>query len=535
MARIRVIDCTLRDGGYYNAWNFDVDLVNEYLAAMHAAGVDYVEVGFRSFEKSGFKGACAYTTDNYIRTLKIPEGQVLGVMVNAAEIVNHPAGVVGATSLLFSSAHLSPVDLVRFACHFHEFEATLQACDWLKANGYRVGINLMQVADRTEEELHHIGRLASAHDLDVLYFADSLGSMDAAQTERIVRALRVAWSGEMGIHTHDNMGRAVSNTLKAVECGVAWVDSTVTGMGRGPGNAQTEYVLMELEAERPGRMNLSPLMSLIRRRFGPMQFECGWGKNPYYFLSGKYGIHPTYIQEMLSDPRYGEAEILSVIDHLRQVGGKKFRSDLMEQGRQASSGASSGGWRPDVSFRGRDVLIIGAGPSAAVHAPAIEDYVLRAKPIVMVLNTSEPVRAELVDYRVACHAFRLMADSHRYEVLGHRLIAPVGQMDDSLRDSLGGVEILDFGLSVESMAFEFRGDGAVVPTSLAIAYALAVCSSGHAKAIKLAGFDGFSSDDPRQIEMSELFAAYAAAEGAVPLESITPTSYKIPVTSVYAL
>ncbi|SVD87704.1 uncharacterized protein METZ01_LOCUS440558, partial [marine metagenome] len=44
---VKVLDCTLRDGGYYSNWFFDKDLVSSYLEAMSASNIDYVEVGFR--------------------------------------------------------------------------------------------------------------------------------------------------------------------------------------------------------------------------------------------------------------------------------------------------------------------------------------------------------------------------------------------------------------------------------------------------------------------------------------------------------
>lgn len=532
---ITLIDCTLRDGGYYNSWDFDRTVIAEYLAAMDAADVDFVEIGFRSFDRSGFKGACAYSTDDFIRSLQVAAGQKIGVMVNAAEVVKHPAGVLEATRLLFRPRSESPVTLVRFACHLHEFEQTLSACAWLKEQGYQVGINLMQVADRTDEEVEHIGFLAADYPLDALYFADSLGSMDPDQTSRIVALLRRGWTGAIGIHTHDNMGRAVANTLRAIEDGVTWIDSTVTGMGRGPGNAQTEYLLMELDGKRAREPRLSQLLALIRQRFGPMQKAYGWGKNPYYHLSGKYGIHPSYVQEMLADPRYGEAEILAVIEHLRSVGGKKFTVEALERGRQMYSEDAGGNWEPASVLAGRDVLVLGAGPSAKVHSSAIEAWVRRARPVVLALNTVSPISDELIDYRVASHPFRLMADAPAYMGMQQPLIAPASRLGESLGQFIGGMRLFDFGLSVQPGAFAFAKDGAVVPSSLAIAYALAIASSGRADRVLLAGFDGYAADDPRYSEMSELLAIYQASQGAVSIEAVTPTRYSIPSTSIYAL
>ena len=82
-----LLDCTFRDGGYYNAWDFSPELIDRYLVAMKAAGVDYVELGFRFLQNNGFKGPCAYTTDDFIRTLNIPEGLGVGVMMNGADLL----------------------------------------------------------------------------------------------------------------------------------------------------------------------------------------------------------------------------------------------------------------------------------------------------------------------------------------------------------------------------------------------------------------------------------------------------------------
>ncbi|WP_006787625.1 aldolase catalytic domain-containing protein [Thiorhodospira sibirica] len=234
------VDCTFRDGGYYNAWDFSPELIHKYLEAMQAARVDVVELGFRTLKNQGFQGACAFTTDEFIRSLTIPAGLTVGVMVNGNELVGEVPQQEALERLFPNAAADSPVDLVRIACHVHEFEKALPAVTWLKERGYQVGFNLMQVADRTEEEVKALARLAKAYPMDALYFADSMGSMSPDQAAQIIQWFRSEWKGPMGIHTHDNLGLALSNTLRALDEGVTWVDSTVTGMGRGPGNARTE-------------------------------------------------------------------------------------------------------------------------------------------------------------------------------------------------------------------------------------------------------------------------------------------------------
>lgn len=534
--KINHIDCTLRDGGYYNNWDFPIELINEYLSAMAAISVDYVELGLRSFDNAGgFKGACAYTTDRFVRELDVPAGLKVGVMANAAELLRHPQGPIEASRIMFAPAAESPVSLIRLACHVHEFVQTLPVVTVLKDLGYVVGINLMQVADRSDAEIEEIARKASAYPIDALYFADSLGSMDSTQTSHIVGLLRRHWTGEIGIHTHDNMGRAVSNSEQAVADGVTWIDSTVTGMGRGPGNAQTEYVTLALERHRKKNPNLIPLLVLIRERFQPMKDHYGWGSNPYYYLAGKYGIHPSYIQEMLADQRYSEEDILAVIEHLKEIGGKRFNMSELETARQFYTDEPRGAWAPSQSLEGRTVLVLGSGPGVHAHRTAIESYIYANKPFVIALNTQQSVDEKLIDARAACHPVRLLADGSKHSALSQPLIAPGSSLPEHVLASLGSKPLLDFGIRVKSGEFVFGESYATIPTALVIAYVLAIATSGRAKNILLAGFDGYGADDPRSVEMEKLLHLYQANPQARQIAAITPTKYSIESLSVYAL
>lgn len=531
---INFLDCTLRDGGYYNSWDFSEPLVCQYLEAMKAAGVDAVELGFRSTKNAGFKGASAFTTDSFLRGLVIPKGLVIGVMVNGSELVGGGSQVETLQQLFPVDASESPVDLVRIACHIHEFEAALPAVDWLKEKGYRVGFNLMQIADCAEKEVKALAKQASSHKLDVLYFADSMGSMGPDEVSQVIACLRSEWSGSIGIHTHDNLGLALSNTLRSLDDGVCWVDSTVTGMGRGPGNARTEELAIEIAARRGCMVNLVPLMSLLRKHFKPMQSSFGWGTNPYYYLAGKYGIHPTYIQEMLGDSRYNEEDVLAVIEHLRVEGGKKFSFSQLDTARGLYRKEPQGNWCSKEVFAGRDVLLLGSGSGVDRHRKALEGYIRQFKPVVVALNTQGAVDAELIDFRVACHPVRLMADCHAHVQLPQPLITPYSMLPDDARFTLKDKEILDFGLTVKSGTFVFNETSCTVPNSLVVAYALAVATAGNADRVLMAGFDGFSADDPRSLEMEELLEQYQLAEASLPLVAITPTKYRIHSMSVYA-
>jgi 4-hydroxy 2-oxovalerate aldolase len=529
-----LLDCTLRDGGYYNAWDFSPELINDYLFAMQAVGVNAVELGFRSLNNKGFKGACAFTSDDFLRSLPLPKSLIIGVMVNANELVADTSQEKVLEKLFPVPASDSPVDLVRIASHIHEFEKALPAVTWLEKQGYQVGFNLMQIADCPEKEVKTLARLANNYPLEALYFADSMGSMSPQKTAQIIGWLRSEWHGALGIHTHNNLGLALSNTLRALDEGVTWVDATVTGMGRGPGNALTEELAIEVADRRGQKINLVPLMTLIRKNFRPMKEAYGWGTNPYYYLAGKYGIHPTYIQEMLNDSRYSEEDVLAVIEHLRVEGGRKFSLNTLDAARHFYRGVPQGKWSPKSIFARRDVLILGAGQGVEQHRTALESFIRNAKPLVLALNTQNAIAPELIDLRVACHPVRLLADCEAHTKLPQPLITPYSMLPQDVQQALADKEVLDFGLNVQADTFELSDTYCTIPTSLVVAYALAVISCGKADKVYMAGFDGYGADDPRSKEMQNLLDVYSKLQRKPPLYSITPTRYNLASKSVYA-
>ena len=532
---INILDCTLRDGGYYNNWDFDENLVNDYLQTMNSLQIDFIEIGFRTLKNESFKGAFAYSTDSYLNSLNIPTGLKgkIGVMINGSEIAD-PKTQILSLEKLFKPKLESPVTLVRIACHTHEFNNCLPAANWLKKNGYLVGFNLMQISDCSYEEITGYAKNASSYPIDVLYFADSLGSLDQQTLIKIIKAFQAGWKGALGIHTHDNMGKAIANVKKSIKSGLTWIDSTVTGMGRGPGNAQTEYLILSLKKRFKSQRSFIELFKLIRKHFKPMQNCYGWGMNPYYFLAGQNGIHPTYIQEMIQDNRYDEEDILAVIDHLKVKGGKKFSLNNLELARHFYSNKTEGNWEPEKILKNKSILILGSGPGVKRYQSVIESFIEKTQPYVIALNTQSNVRQELINARAACHPIRLLADFYEHIKLPQTLIVPFSMLPSNLKEEFIGKEILNFGVKINNKGFGFYKNYCEIPVPLVMAYAIAIANSGKAKEILLAGFDGYNYEDPRQKEIDQVLKDYNDKKKSISIKSITPTRYRIPMKSIYS-
>ncbi|KAA0874402.1 aldolase catalytic domain-containing protein [Nitrincola tapanii] len=534
-----ILDCTLRDGGYYTNWDFPDELIQNYLQSMAALNVDFVEIGLRAMPRvgEGFRGGCAYSTERFLQQIQVPEvlEKRLAVMVNGAELLHPSVSMNEILEKLFIPADKSRVTLVRIACHVHEFEQCLPAASWLNEKGYLVGFNLMQIASQTADKILHLAQMANDYPIDVLYFADSMGSLDPCGVKEIISLLRTYWQGSLGIHTHDNMCLGMANTLAAIDAGVEWVDSTVTGMGRGPGNVQTEFLVEAISDLRARKGNISKLLDTIRKYFKPMQLQHKWGTNPFYYLSGKYEIHPTYVQEMLSDSRYSDDDILAALNYLRNTGGRKYSIESLEASRLSLQGEAGGAWQPQQTVHGREVLVLGNGPGLLQHKLAIEAFIREYKPYVIGLNTQKVLDDSLINARAACHPIRLLADFKEYLSFSQPLITSVSMLTPEIKSLLSRKEVYDYGIELKENTFDFRSVNCTLPSNLVLIYALAVAAGAKSSKVYLVGLDGYGNNDPRTTEIARLLHLYQSTPGAPELVSLTPTCFDLSIQSVYGL
>ena len=534
--KINLLDCTLRDGGYYNNWDFKIELINDYLKCMASSGLQYVEIGFRSFEKNNYRGACAYSKDEFLSQLNIPNSLKIGVMVNATEIINYKKGdLVNNTKELFRNKKNSKIILVRIAAHYHELNKVDPIIKTLKRLGYKVGLNLMQISERSDQEISDIRKYIPEKSLDIIYFADSMGSLDVDNIEKIIRLIKTFWKKQIGIHAHDNMSRAIINSRIATNNGVTWVDSTVTGMGRGPGNAQTEYMILEYKNSFNKKTNVFPLIQLKEKYFDEMKKKYNWGTNIYYFLSGLHRIHPTFIQRMLEDTRFTKEDIMSTIGNLKSLGATTFKKELLSTDNKLYKGKSNGSWMPISKLRKREVLIIGNGPSMNENKKIIENYIQRKKPFVIALNTQKSINEKLINLRAVCNELRFLTEIKKLKKVKTKMVLPLGRLSKDIKKFLNLKNILNFGLQIKSEKFQFYKNYAVLPNSLAISYALSIACSGKAKRILLAGFDGYPKEDPRRLEMDNTFELFRKYSNKIEIISVTSTKYNLKSVSIFAL
>lgn len=526
---INLLDCTLRDGGYYNNWDFKVSFINDYLKLMSTVGINNIEIGFRSLRDDNSMGECAYSRANFLNSLRIPQNLRIGVMVNASDFFYDSLSYKKKLTKYFKDINSSNISFIRIASHLSEVKKILPIIKWFKKKGVLVTVNLMQISELKSSGLKvkNLCKMLDRSGLEVLYLADSLGCLRPSDIKKIFLSFMKYWKKEMGLHAHDNLGLAFKNSLAAISCGATWIDSTLTGMGRGPGNLTSEEIVKNVfkDSLKNKKINKFNKTSML-----PLKKKYKWGKNKFYHFSALHKIHPTYVQKVLADPRYDRKNYMQILKDLKNQDAKKFNPLKLILSSNIYSQNPKAEWHPVNSFKDKEILIIGSGDSVKKSKTKIINFINQKNIIVIVLNSNQIIPEKFINFRAVCHPLRIISDSFFFKQSKTNLISPYSMLDEKLKVLLNSNNklIMDFGLKigkngkikVEKNYFQFS-------QPLAVAYAIGTCLSGKAKNIFLAGFDGFKSNDSRKDDTLIFLKKLKKFKKHTPIKFITKSSYDI--------
>ena len=188
---------------------------------------------------------------------------------------------------------------------------------------------------------------------------------------------------------------------------------------------------------------------------------------------------------MLNDNGFDPEDIYYNLKNLSTVGGRKFSKELISLGKNYYRKINKGTWDPIRAIKNRNVLIIGPGISATKYKSKIIKFIEKNKPVVLVLNAINPVPKKFIYANVVCHTLRLLSDINKYKKTNNYLITPFSSFSNSIKTKIQSKKILNFGIQVKNNKFKFHKNYAVLPNSLAITYALGICTSGECKNIFL--------------------------------------------------
>ncbi len=297
---VKVVDCTLRDGGLCNNFGFTDAFVRDLYLANIKAGVDYMEFGYKAskeiFNPEKF-GKWKFCDEQDIRAIVGENNTDMKISVMAD---------VGRTD--FRNDILpkkdSVIDMIRVATYINTIPAAIEMVEDAHAKGYETTVNIMAVSKVNDADLDAGLEMLAQTNVDVIYLVDSFGTFYPEQIERLTnRYMEVAkkYNKLIGIHAHNNQQLAFANTIESLSRGASYLDATVNGMGRGAGNCYMELLLGFL---RNPKYNKIAIMSFVEKHICKLREEgVQWGFELPYMLTGMLNAHPSTAIQFMKEKR----------------------------------------------------------------------------------------------------------------------------------------------------------------------------------------------------------------------------------------
>ncbi len=295
---IKVLDCTIRDGGLINNYHFTDDLVKATYRAACDSGVDVIELGKKLAESD------EYTREKYGRW-NFCDDDDLKRVIDAHDSEHRPliAVMYDVGRADINALHprdQSPFDMVRVASYVADIDKGLDLCKRSKDQGYLTTINIMACSAVPHIDLvEALQQVNETKEVDYLYLVDSYGAFYSEQVSSFIKIYKEhAPDKELGFHAHNNQQLAFSNTQQAIIDGVNLLDATINGIGRGAGNCNLELLLNFLKNPK---FDVGPVYKAIQEHFVPLREEIEWGFNDIYGISGHLNQHPREAMKFRKD------------------------------------------------------------------------------------------------------------------------------------------------------------------------------------------------------------------------------------------
>lgn len=374
---MKLLDCTLRDGGYYTNWDFDDTVVDSYIQAMNALPIDYLELGYRNMPSKEYLGKFGYTPVSVLKKIRQQCTKKLDVMLNEKSTrPEHLPELLGPIVGL--------VDMIRIAIDPKNFDRALVLAQAVKRMGFEVGFNTMYMS-KWHDYKGFLDKLTQLDGVaDLFCMVDSFGGVTPKDIKDIYAIVKSKTTCPIGFHGHNNLQMGLINTLTAIECGIDYADATILGMGRGAGNLNMELLLTCL-AKGGLEVDFNVLGEVVET-FKTLYEEHRWGTNLPYMISGAYSIPQKEVMDWVGNRTYSFNSIVRALDNRRNKVADNARYPVLN------------------ATKTKQVLIVGGGDSVKEHINAISEFLENNAGIKIIFATARHASlfTDLINDKIFC-------------------------------------------------------------------------------------------------------------------------------------
>lgn len=478
MSKLKLLDCTLRDGGYINDWNFGNHTIKDVICKLVESGVDYVEVGFLR--------DCQYDSD---KTLFNSCAELAGVLPKQRKNAKF---TVMALHNKYDINKLEPydgktIDAVRVTFHDYDIEEGLAYIQKVIKKGYRVFANPINIMGYSDAMILDLLQKVNRIHPYAFSIVDTFGSMMREDLQRIYSLVEHNLSKDIviGLHLHENLALSYSLAqdfvnMKASERECV-IDASMLGMGRSPGNLCMELIMDYMNKKQEGNYNTNPVLDGIDDHIAALKQIEPWGYNTAYAISAKYNLHRNYAEFLLDKGRLRAKQINQILgsveDYKKTAYDESYIEDLYRAFQNNEINDEMVLKNLQKEWSGKTILILAPGSSIIVQKDKVNDYISEEKPIVIATNfISEQLKA---DYVFCCNAMR-------FEMMQGLQNGMQVILTSNLIEMCKGQELV---VNYSELSFDEDGicDNSVIML-------LKLLRKLEIKEVAIAGFDGYQRD-----------------------------------------
>lgn len=399
MYNFRVLDCTLRDGGCVNDFNFGDDYIYQIKNGLEQSGVDIIELGYIDDKAGSESGRTQYINE------KVIEKYIGEKKNNIMYVAMMDYGKFDPNN--FGSRTETGIDGIRIAFHKKNCYDAVQVAKIISSKGYRVFLQPMLILRYTDEELLKLIQHVNTElpDAEAFYIVDSFGEMRNHDLERLSYLIHhnLSRSISLGLHSHNNLQLSYSNAIHLIEKNFdrkIIIDASIMGMGKGAGNLTTELLFDHSNLYYGKNYLVTPLLNIIDNVLNQIYADFKWGYSVEYYLSASNSCTPSYAKYFFSKHLLSISEIgnlLSQIPPEKQISyDKKFAEELFFSYNHCVYDDTANVNKIQSAIKGKKILLIGPGRSITKHTEKISKFLSDPSIVSIGLNLVDLFKMDFV-------------------------------------------------------------------------------------------------------------------------------------------
>lgn len=384
---IRILDCTLRDGGYINNWEFtNRELVN-IVSALEKSKIKIIECGYltNNIEKK--------SETSKFNKLEDLDTLLTGHDSNMDKIVMINHGDYNVEDL--PNASKTQIKGIRLAFKKEKIEEAIIESEKIILKGYKVYFQPMLTSNYNDSELTYLISRANEIKVYAFYIVDSFGTINNQELSRLftIANNNLDENIVLGLHTHNNMQLAFSNAIDFItniKDRDIIVDSTIYGMGRGAGNLNTELITSYINENLGGEYIVESLLDIIDNYLESIKRDSEWGYSVAYYLSSKFKVHPNYATFLINKRTILVKEMSEIIREIKSEYKDNFNKHYIEE--LYNTYQSKNSMNLDkIDFGLKDIVIIASGKNALDEKNNIKNFISQRAATTIVVNHITPI------------------------------------------------------------------------------------------------------------------------------------------------